>query len=164
MIVVNELKINLSNLKVIKRVKYPASSHLLNPGSFSLWHHHEFGTFHFACYVREEINVLIIRFLAVHFLQVLLSEVVRKSAHDPTVLVLLAPHNAHEEFWWDAEAEHAVDEYTHDFQVDQCLEQFSKVSTAFLEQLHVQSIQLHFKFGFHLKSLEIRLWIAIELL
>lgn len=124
--------------------------------------HHEFGTLHLGCYVWEEVLVLIIGFLSVHFLQVLLGELIGQPVHDPAVLVFLASHNADEEFWWDAESENAVDEHTHDFQVHQCLEQFTEVGTALLQQLHVKGIQLHFKFGFHLKSFEIRLRITIE--
>lgn len=107
---------------------------------------------------------MIIRFLSVHFLQVLLGEVIRKTVHYSAILVLLAPNNAHEEFGWDAEPEYTVDENTHDLQVNESLEQFAEVSAALLEQLHVQRVQLHFKFRFHLKSFEIRLWVAIELL
>ena len=125
---------------------------------------HELGSFELACYVWEEVFVLIICFLTIHFLQVLLGEVIRETVHHATVLVLIAPNNAHEEFGWDAEAEHAVDEDAHDFQVDESLEELAEVSTALLEQLHVQRVQLHVQFGFHLESFEVRLWVAVELL
>ena len=48
--------------------------------------------------------------------------------------------------------------------MNESLEKFAEVSAALLKQLHVERVELHVEFGFHLESFEVRLWVAIELL
>lgn len=98
--------------------------------------------------VREEILILSLFLLTVHLSQVLLFEGISQFLFDFLFTLFGWLNESHKEHWWYAESQDAFNECSHDFQVDQSLEQFLEVVEALGEKSFVAVSQLVLQSGF----------------
>lgn len=92
----------------------------------------------------------------------LLGKVSLQRISDFAVLSLIPLHDRDREFGWDSESQDAIYEDPHDLEMDQGLEQLVEVSFTFLQQLHVQSVQLDSQLRLLFLLFHIALRVAVE--
>jgi len=114
--------------------------------------------------VWEEVFVLCLLLLPVHFLQVLLRKRISQPSFDFVLAALGWVDEAHKEHWGNSEPEHSLNKDPHDLQVHYGLEQFLEVMKTLGDQLVVAGPQLLPQLGLQVLVGNVSVTIVLKLL